>query len=125
MKSQAKFSALFIAAFLCFSFGSVMYVESTAAGPSVPCAVNWNNKKNQVKDKHRRKYIGCLIEALKPEGVNQIYLPRLIDDMSEGCISDIDVIERNLVGYGGEFVQDYVKDKKRRSTIACLEGKLK
>ena len=136
MTRKAMYSALFIVAFLCSSLGSVVYVESAAAGPSVPCDVKWNNNKNQVKDKHRRKYIGCLIVALHekttPAGATKS-LAEYISDLSGGCITYGEAKMRRLVNRASEyvaanafiyFISDYVADKNRRSVIACLEGNL-
>jgi len=123
MTRKAMYSALFIVAFLCSSLGSVVYVESAAAGPSVPCDVKWNNNKNQVKDKHRRKYIGCLIAALKVNlTVQSDDLASLISASTMNCITWKDVI--NGAAFGALHISSYVPDKNRRSVIACLECRL-
>jgi len=129
MKRQAKSSYLFIAAFLCFSFGSVMYVESTAAGPSVPCDVKWNNNKNQVKNKHRLNYIACLIVALsnkdEPPLGHSTY--ELISDETWQCIITYRSVGSLKPRYSLEAVlihAELIPKKNRRSVIACLEGNL-
>ena len=125
MKRQAMFSALFIAVLLCSSFGSVMYVESAAAGPVVPCDVKWNKALNQVKDKDRRKYLGCLIYRLpRPRNYANV-VSGLIPDIS-GCITFSDLDSRAqtaslTTGLSLGEISDYVKESKRRSTIACME----
>jgi hypothetical protein len=130
MNRQPMFSALFIVAFLCSSLGSVMYVESAAAGPSVPCDVKWNNNKNQVKNKHRSKYIDCLIVALSnkdehPSSTNEPY--ELISDETWQSIITYRSVGTQKPRYSLDAVlghAELIPKKNRRSVIACLEGNL-
>ena len=94
MKLLKVLPALISAVFLSATLGSVIYSESAVAEQKVSCAVSWNSKKDQVKDKDRRKYIACL-EAV-------------VGKQDKVC--------------GLKTRKGQVKNKDRRRYIACLEN---
>ena len=151
MKSNVIFFGVIASGFL---FSSLISENSVEAAPygwaDYECKyqVAWNNKRNQVKNKDRRKYINCL--AAKLAGTEMT--PTLACDHThryttiEGktalhsCIGAYGgpvgfTVERNdqncynqksWIGQPGNSgrISDFVKDRRRRSTIACLENAL-
>lgn len=102
MKLLAALPALITAAFLITTLGGVIYSESAVAEPKASCEVSWNKKKDQVKKKHRRKYIACLEDRIKAVG-------KSLNVVQSSC----------SVSWNKK--KDQVKNKHRRKYIACLE----
>ena len=116
-----------------------------ANGPVGGCKVNWNTKINQVKDEHRRKYIGCLVRdggGLPTKGKGHVHRPKFQTQAIVKCLADADVdmkgvteedvgklMRENVTICGGvgrcaarRINLNEIRANNRRSTIKCLEA---
>jgi hypothetical protein len=136
MKRNVFFLSLFITAFLFSSVLSVRPVE--ALSPSLQIckdSVAWNTKKDQVKNKDRRKYLGCLAGALadEPEHTNFTTNPKYPWTWTPAEVF------KCIAKYNPDFPKPWTKrvkakewenledevlrvpNSKRRETIRCFE----
>jgi hypothetical protein len=146
MKRNVMFLSLFIAAFLFSSLGSVRTVKATTAEIDVcKASVTWNNKRDRVKNIHRRKYLGCLAEKLTMSSSPL----ELLDDATKtpnnsvGCFPLAFIAHSATAGRGQEITLGIIKeltsnfniasfadwgtlprDSQRRWTIQCLQIQL-
>ena len=142
MKRNVMFLSLFIAAFLFSSLGSVRTVKATSAEIDVcKASVTWDNKRDRVKDIHRRKYLGCLAEKLTMSSSPL----ELLDDATKtpnnsvGCFPLAFIAHSATAGRGQEITLGLIekgniasfadwgtlpRDSQRRWTIQCLQIQL-
>jgi hypothetical protein len=132
-------------------FGSLTLPQRVLATTMICPGIEWNNNKNQVKDRDRRRYINCLAEWLLKKGMQKLEAGKVeeaklfnVQNMGK-CLQDGGV---NMKGNYPETskgtwgdralngnisirthspsqysINPYeVKGWRRRSTIECLEN---